>query len=300
MGYNLLACVLRALGDGQTPLNAMILASLINIILDLIFVLIFRWGIAGAAIATLIAQFVSGIFCILRLSKIDFMRLGKEHYCIDFSLSRRLLGLGMPMASQNAIIAIGGMTIQGVVNGYGVAFMGGFTAANKLYGVLEIAASSYGYAMITYTGQNLGANRIDRIRYGVRSATIISIATSLLISIVMIVLGKPIVGAFISGPPQEIIEATRVGYIYLAIMSICLPVLYILHVTRSSLQGLGNTILPMVSGIVELIMRISGVVILPVLIGENGIFIAEVLAWVGADMILIPSYFITLKKVSKI
>lgn len=300
MGYNLLACVLRALGDGQTPLNAMILASLINIILDIIFVLIFRWGIAGAAIATLIAQFVSGIFCILRLSKIDFMRLGKEHYCIDFSLSRRLLGLGMPMASQNAIIAIGGMTIQGVVNGYGVAFMGGFTAANKLYGVLEIAASSYGYAMITYTGQNLGANRIDRIRYGVRSATIISIATSLLISIVMIVLGKPIVGAFISGPPQEIIEATRVGYIYLAIMSICLPVLYILHVTRSSLQGLGNTILPMVSGIVELIMRISGVVILPVLIGENGIFIAEVLAWVGADMILIPSYFITLKKVSKI
>ena len=299
MAYNLLATVLRSLGDGQTPLYAMIVAALSNIVLDILLVLVLPLGIAGAAIATLIAQGISSIYCLQKIRKIDFMALQKKHYALEPAMAGRLLALGSPMAAQNAIIAVGGMIIQGVVNGYGVAFIGGFTAANKLYGVLEIAATSYGYAMITYVGQNLGAVKIHRIRSGMGWATAVALATSAVIAGIMLLFGQHIIGAFISGTPEETLAATRVGFTYLSIMSSCLPVLYILHVTRSAVQGMGNTVLPMVSGIAEFFMRTGGVLILPVLLGENGIFVAEVLAWLGADLILIPSYFIMVKRVSR-
>lgn len=299
MAYNLLATILRSLGDGQTPLYAMVVAALSNIVLDILFVLVFHWGIAGAAIATLIAQGISSVYCLLKLQKIEFMTVKREHFALRLAMAGRLLSLGSPMAAQNAIIAVGGMIISAVVNVYGVSFIGGYTAANKLYGALEIAATSYGYAMITYVGQNLGADRIDRIKIGMRLATIVSIATSAVISVVMLVFGRHIIDAFISGTAEEVAAATGVGVTYLSIMSVCLPILYILHVTRSAVQGMGNTVLPMVSGIAEFVMRTGGVLILPALMGENGIFIAEVLAWLGADMILVPSYFITLKKLTK-
>ena len=299
MAYNLLACILRSLGDGQTPLSAMVIASLLNIALDLLFVLVFRWGIAGAAIATLIAQLVSGIFCLLRLRKIDFMTMTRDHFRKEPGMYRQLLNLGWPMAAQNAIIAIGGMIIQTVVNGYGVIFIAGFTATNKLYGILEMAATSYGYAMITYVGQNLGAQKLDRIRKGMRCAVIVALITSAVIAAAMILFGKNIVGLFLSGSAQDVEAAMTVAYEYLVIMSICLPVLYILHVTRSAVQGMGNTVLPMVSGIAEFCMRTGGVLLLPILLGQTGIFLAEVSAWAGADLILIPSYFITLNRYIK-
>jgi putative MATE family efflux protein len=298
MAYNLLATILRSLGDGQTPLYAMIVAAISNILLDLLFVLVLHWGIAGAAIATLIAQGISGVYCLLKIRKIDFLTLKKKDFSLQAAMAGRLLSLGSPMAAQNAIIAVGGMIIQGVVNGYGVAFIGGFTAANKLYGVLEIAATSYGYAMITYVGQNLGAAKVNRIKSGMKWATTVALATSAVIASVMLIFGRYIVGAFISGTPEEAAAAIEVGVTYLSIMSICLPILYILHVTRSAVQGMGNTVLPMVSGIAEFIMRTGGVLLLPAIMGENGIFAAEVSAWLGADLILIPSYFIMLKRIS--
>ena len=299
MTYNLLATILRSLGDGQTPLYAMIVAAISNIVLDLLFVLVFRWGIAGAAIATLIAQGISSVYCLLKIKKIQFLTLRKAHFTLHASMAGRLLGLGSPMAAQNAIIAVGGMIITAVVNNYGVAFIGGFTAANKLYGVLEIAATSYGYAMITYVGQNLGAAKIDRIRAGMKWATTVALATSGVIAAIMLLLGRPIVGTFISGTPEEAAAALKVGVTYLSIMSLCLPILYILHVTRSAVQGMGNTVLPMVSGIAEFIMRTGGVLLLPAILGENGIFIAEVSAWLGADLILVPSYFYILRRISR-
>ena len=299
MAYNLLATILRSLGDSRTPLYAMILAALSNIVLDILFVLVFRWGIAGAAVATLIAQGFSGLYCLGKIRKISFMNLNRAHYSLEPAMGSQLLSLGFPMAAQNAIIAVGGMIITSVVNGYGVAFIGGFTSANKLYGVLEIAATSYGYAMITYVGQNLGAGKIHRIRNGMKCGTAIALVTSGLIAAVMLLFGEYIIGTFISGPPQTAAEALQVGVTYLSIMSACLPVLYILYVSRSAVQGMGNTVLPMVSGIAELVMRTGGALILPALMGENGIFVAEVLAWLGADLILVPSYFYMLKKVSR-
>lgn len=296
MAYNLMACVLRALGDGKTPLQAMVIACFINIGLDLVFVLVFHWGIAGAAIATLIAQLFSGLFCLLRIRRIEMLAMKRSHFQLQSAMALRLFRLGTPMAFQNAIIAIGGMVVQSVVNRFGVIFIAGFTATNKLYGILEIAATSYGYAMITYVGQNLGAGKLDRIRRGMRSANAVAVLTSIVIAAAMLLFGKWILGAFISGTPQETEQALNVAYFYLSVMSLFLPVLYILHVTRSAIQGMGNTVLPMVSGIAEFLMRTGTSLLLPLLIGETGIFFAEIMAWIGADVILITSYFVTIRK----
>ena len=299
MAYNLLATVLRSLGDGKSPLYAMIIAAFLNIGLDLVFVLVFHWGVAGAAGATLIAQAISGLYCLGKIRKIDFMTLEKHDFALTGALSRRLLGLGSPIAAQNAIIALGGMIIQTVVNGYGVAFIGGFTATNKLYGILEIAASSYGYAMITYVGQNLGAGNHRRIRTGIRLASVIALITSAIIAAVMLLFGRTIISSFLSGTPEEVSQALEVGYRYLTYMSLMLPVLYILHVSRSALQGMENTVLPMVSGIAEFIMRTGGVLLLPMVMGAEGVFAAEVLAWLGADLILVPGCLWMMKKTAQ-
>lgn len=296
MAYNLLACVLRSLGDGKTPLQAMAVASVTNIVLDLLFVMVFQWGIAGAAAATLIAQVVSGLFCLYHIGKLELLRLSKTNLRLQRETAPHLLGLGFPMAFQNCIIAIGGMIVQFVVNGSGVIFIAGFTATNKLYGVLEIAATSYGYAMITYVSQNLGAGRYRRIRQGTRAALAIAAATSLVIAAVMLVFGRAILSCFISGTPQEVEQAMETAYFYLAIMSVGLPVLYVLHVMRSAVQGMGNTALPMVSGVVEFIMRTATALYLPLAVGEAGIFFAEPAAWMGADVVLACSYFIVAGK----
>ena len=165
-----------------------------------------------------------------------------------------------------------------MVNGFGVIFIAGFTATNKLYGVLEVAATSYGYSMVTYAGQNLGAGRTDRIRKGVKSAVLIALLTSLVIALLMLFAGKMILGWFISGTQEEFIQTLNIAYYYLAVMSVCLPILYILHITRSAIQGMGNTVLPLVSGVAEFVMRAMTAILLPMLIGEKGIFYAEIMA----------------------
>lgn len=300
MFYNLLAGILRSFGDSSTPLKAMIIASIVNIVLDVLFVYVFHWGIAGAAIATLIAQMISGLYCLYYICRIEFLTLRKKDFIPEFPLIKRLLVLGIPIAFQNAVIAIGGMILQFVINGYGVIFIAGMTATNKLYGLLEIAATSYGYAVITYVGQNLGAGKIHRIKKGMKASLFIGTLTSVAIAVFMLVMGKIIVGLFLSGTPQEVNSAMEIAYTYLTIMSVCLPILYVLHIIRAGIQGMGNTLLPMLSGIAELVMRTSGALFLPFLLGRSGLYYAEILAWIGADFVLVISYFNLMGKLSKI
>ncbi len=296
MMYNLFASILRSLGDSKTPLHAVVVASISNIFLDLLFVVVLKFGIAGAALGTILGQLVSCIYCFYYMRKMELLKLTSRDFKLDAALGGRLLYLGLPMAAQNGMIAIGGMFVQSVVNQFSVAFVAGFTAVNKLYGLLEIAATSYGFSMVTYTGQNLGAGKTDRISEGVRSAVKISIVTSLVMTAIVLIFGKSIVGMFISGTKEEYAQAVDVGYRYISIMGICLPILYVLHVVRSTIQGLGNTVLPMVSGIAEFVMRTAVAMLLPLLIGELGIYFAEVAAWTGSVAILIPSYYALKKK----
>lgn len=298
MLYNLLAAILRSLGDSKTPLHAMIVACAVNIMLDLLFVLVFHWGIAGAAVATVIAQVCSGLFCLKRLRNVSILKLNRSHLRLSARMAGQLLKLGFPTALMNMIIATGGLILQMVVNGFGVLFIAGFTASNKMYGVLEIAATSYGYAMTTYVGQNLGAEKPDRIKKGVGAACVLAVITSLVIMAIMLIFGRNILSLFLSGTPEEIAETLKVAYGYLAVMSACLPILYLLFVFRSALQGMGNTFLPMISGIMELAARLAAGFTLPWIIGPTGVFYAEVLAWVAAVLILIPGYFATFRRVA--
>lgn len=297
--FNLLASTLRALGDGKTPLYAMIVAALTNIALDLLFVLVFHWGIAGAAIATLIAQFASCVFCFMNLRKIEILKLSKNDFRISAVIIGHLLGLGTPMCLQNAIIAIGGMIIQMEVNRFGLIFLAGFTASNKLFGILEIAGSSFGFALVSYVGQNLGAKNIPRIRRGVFQGALLAVSTSIVIGLTMLIFGDIFISCFISGTPEQVEQASIIAYRYLATMSLALPSLYILHAYRSSLQGLGDTIMPMLSGILELFLRVSLVFTLPKYLGSDGIFVAEVSAWIGAAVMLTIVYYIRQHRLAK-
>ena len=299
MGYNLTAAILRALGDGRSPLYAMVAAAFINIALDYLFVAGFGMGVGGAALATIIAQACSCLFCLYRISRIAFVHPSREDYRPDRSMYGRLLRLGLPIAFQNGVIGVGGMIVQAIVNPMGVAFIAGYTATNKLYGVLEVAAISYGYAVSTYTGQNLGAKKPKRIWTGVHAAAVTGVLTAWVIAGFMFLFGQNIIGSFISGTAEEVAAATQVGWEYLRLMSVCLPILYILHIYRSALQGMGNTVMPMLSGFAELVMRTGSAFLLPGLIGYPGVFWAEVLAWIGADLILMPSYYHDVVKLKK-
>ena len=296
--YNILAAILRAMGNSRSPLIAMILASVINVSLDFLFVAGFGWGVAGAAIATVIAQGFSAVYCFCVLRKVDLLHLEKKHFRFDGGMIYRLLYLGAPIALQNVIISIGGLVVQYVVNGYGFLFVAGFTATNKLYGVLELAAISYGYAMTTYVGQNLGAGEIRRIKKGVFSGTIMALITSFVISVLMILVGRNILALFVSGDPDQVKQVLDIAYKYLFIMSCFLWTLYLLYVYRSAIQGLGNTVIPLASGIAEFVMRIGVALLLPKLIGQNGIFYAEICAWSGAALLLCSSYGWIIRKYS--
>ncbi len=299
MAYNLQAAVLRALGDGKTPLQAMIVASIVNIGLDLLFVMGFGWGIGGAAWATIIAQACSAVYCFVVVRKIEILSLQKSDFTVESGLAGRLMEMGLPMSFQSCIIAIGGMIVQSVVNRFGVLFIAGFTATNKLYGLLEVAATSYGYSMTTYVSQNLGGGSVKRIKQGVRSGLILGTITSAVIALAMILLGKPILSLFITATPEEAQTVLGIAYHYLVIMSVFLPILYLLYVVRSAIQGMGNTFLPLMSGIMELVMRTGAALLLPILMGQEGVLYAEVLAWIGADIVLIISYFVKIKGLEK-
>ncbi len=299
MAYNLLSALLRALGDGKTPLYSILIACVINIGLDILFVKYLGFGIAGAAAATLTAQLCATLFCLYAVWKQPLLRPEKADFRLDGALCGKLMGLGAPMAFMNAIIAVGGMIVQSVVNTFGVVFLAGMTATGKLYGLLEIAATSYGYAMVTYTGQNLGAGKIKRIKEGVRAALIVAIFTSGIISGCMLLFGKGILSLFIQGTPHEAAKAMEIAYRYLTVMSIFLFVLYVLHVVRSFIQGLGDTLLPMVSGLAEFFVRTGAALLLPRFFGQEGLYFAEASAWMGADVILIISYFIKMRQLKK-
>lgn len=294
--YNILASVLRALGNSRTPLIAMIIASFINVILDILFVAVLHWGVAGAALATVIAQTFSAFYCFLVVRKIEIVHTCREDFAKIPGLNRKLFALGAPILFQDVIISVGGLAVQFVINGYGFLFVAGFTATNKLYGVLEMAAISYGYAIVSYVGQNLGAGEIRRIKKGVRASTVLAFFTSAVISILMFLFGKILLSMFISGNPEQAGQVLAIAWHYLSVMASCLCILYFLYVYRSALQGLGNTMIPMLSGIVEFFVRVGVALLLPRLIGQNGIFYAEIAAWTGAVILLVSSYYVSIRK----
>lgn len=289
--YNILAAVLRAFGNSRAPLMAMILASMGNIAFDLILVMVLEWGVEGAAYGTLAAQSLAALYCVCTIRKIREVRVEKVYRKPEIQGIKELLKLGIPMGLQNIITAAGGLVVQSVINGFGILFIAGYTAANKLYGLLEIAASSYGYAISTYTAQNMGAKEVKRMKKGLQAAILIGVMTGILMSAVMLVFGKPILGLFISEAEGMVEEAIRIGYQFLCILAVFFPLLYCLYIIRASIQGMGNSIFPMLSSLVQVFMRVVCAVGLTQVIGSSGVFWGEIMAWMGADFFLIMVLF---------
>ena len=292
MFFNFCSSMLRAVGDSKTPLVAMATAALTNIALDALAVFVLGWGIAGAAAATVLAQCLAGTICAVKMTRTSALRFCRQHLAFRAPLAASLLRLGLPVAVKNVIISVGGILLQSIVNGFGMAFIAGYTATNKLYGLLEIAALSYGYAVTTYVGQNYGAGEYGRIRKGVRTALLLCVATALAICLVMIAFGRPITGLFLSADdPAVLAEAASTAYRYLCLMAICLPALYLLYAYQSALQGLGQTAIGLIVGSLELCLRVGFAMVSGALRWAEGLFVAEVSAWVGAAILLCIVYY---------
>ena len=299
--YNLCSSTLRAVGDSKTPLMAMVIAAITNIILDIAAVYWLHWGIAGAAAATVFSQLLSGTLCAVKILQTPELRFEKRHLTLPWQMAKDLMSIGIPAATKNIIIAAGGMVVQTVVNSFdSMSFIAGFTATNKLYGLLEIAALSYGYAVTTYVGQNHGAGLTSRIRSGVKAANLLALGSSVLICTIMLVFGRSITMLFISREDAVLaMEAGETAFRYLQLMSVSLPVLYVLYVYMSALQGMGNTVAPMWSAAFELLIRLSVAFIVAQIGIRSGIFWAEVGAWYGGAATQALGYFRQIKKLPK-
>ena len=206
---------------------------------------------------------------------------------------RRLCHLGLPLALQHFVIVISGIIMQAVINTCGFVFLAGFTATNKLHGLMDCSASAFGYAASTYTGQNWGANRLDRVRMGVRSTLVLALSFSALLAAGMILFGRHVVALFISADAANAAEALSVAYDYLVVMSTFLLSAYVLHTYRSALQGMGFTTAPMLSGLTEFAGRVGASLLLTRVIGERGLFYTDAAAWTFA-VFLAASYYIQL------
>ncbi len=299
--YNVQAGILRAVGDAKTPLYAMLIASITNIALDALFVIWFRWGVLGAAVATVIGQGVSAVYCYTVLCKIPDVRLTVKELKLERQTVRELVRLGTPTAMQNVVIGVGGTAVQRVVNRYGTVFVAGFTATNKLYGLMEMAAVSLGGALSAFVGQNYGAKKYHRIRKGVREGVLMSGSISVVIAGLLFIFGRSVLSLFVSAPDAATVQACLdVAQNYLNAMLVGLFVLYMLYAYRSALQGMGDAITPMVSGVVELAMRVCAVMFLPLALGEWGVYFAELCAWFGAAVLLIVAYYVRVNKLPKV
>ncbi len=284
--YNILAAFLRAVGDSRTPLIAVSLAAVCNIVLDLLFVIILHLGVFGAALATLLSQLLSAVYCMRMVRNGGFVRIGRADLEIRPERCWRLLGLGLPMGLQNVITGFGGLAVQSVVNGFGTIFVAGFTAANKLYGLLETAAVSYSYAVVSYTGQNAGAGDYGRVKKGLGAACVMGVVTSVLMSDIMLTFGDSILRCFLSGEDKVLMQTLEIGCTFLRILAAFFWLLYLLYIVRACVQGMGNTVLPMCSSFLQLFMRVGCAFFLTKRIGQAGVFWGEISAWLLADVFL--------------
>lgn len=297
MLYNMLACILRALGDSKTPLYFLILSSILNITLDLLFVIVLKMGVAGAAWATVISQGISGILCFIYIKvKFPILKLRKEDFAVELHRYKRHLLIGLPMAFQFSITAIGTVILQGALNLFGTSKIAAYTAASKVEQLVTQPAGTFGVTMANYAGQNLGADRVDRIKEGVTKCTILTLCFAVLASAILFLFGEPLTSLFLEGDQPEVMEAALQ---YLRICAIFFPFLNMIFVYRNMLQGIGRSFMPLMAGVFELIARSTVAFTLPQAIGYTGICLAGPFAWIAAAVPLGISYFVVMKRMMK-
>jgi putative MATE family efflux protein len=296
--FNLLSNVMRAVGDSRTPLLFLVIACVINIILDYVFILVFHTGTEGAAYATVIAQLVSGVLCLAYvMKKMPSLRLRREDWLSGPAELAVHARVALPMGFQMSIIAIGTVIIQYALNGLGTTAVAAFTAALKIDQIATLPLSSFGVTMTTYTAQNYGARKYGRIKAGVLQCVLVSGLFSIFMGLLFVFFGRFLSSLFIGSGEKEALDLSRV---YLIINGSFYAALALLFIFRQTLQGLGDSMVPTLAGIMELLMRSAAAMILPGPFGFAGICFASPLAWLGACVPLGIAFLIRIKKLDRL
>ncbi|MDR3303247.1 MAG: MATE family efflux transporter [Treponema sp.] len=294
--FNLFSNMMRAVGDSNTPLIILMIACVINIALDYAFILVFHTGVEGPAYATVIAQFVSGVLCVpIIAKKLPVLRLTRADWKIDRTELWEHLRVALPMGFQMSIIAIGAVTVTFALNQLGTIAVAAFTTAQKIDMVATMPLNSFGAAITTYAAQNYGARKIDRIQKGIVQTLFISCVFAAVMGVVFFLFGNAFASIFLQGEQ----EAVALAHTCLKISGSSYVLLAILFICRQALQGLGDSLVPTIAGIAELLMRTFAAIMLSRWFGFVGLCFASPLAWLGACIPLTIAVYLTLKRLAR-
>ena len=275
-GYNINAGILQGLGDSKTPLLFLAIACIINIILDLVFVLVFNWAVFGVAFATVIAQAVSWVFGVVYINrKYDFIKIRPLHIIIEKDLLRRVLRLGIPSGIQQCQLAVAVLVLQALINGFGTEFAAGFSAANKIDTFAFMPIDSFALALTTYVGQNVGAGKLDRVEKGVRETLILCVVVCIVMTALVIPNANLLLGMFNTDP-----EVLSSGRAYLYRVLIPMFTLAIMYPLNNALRGAGSAIAPMISNIIALwVARVPLAYIFAFTFGKEELYWSYPIGW---------------------
>lgn len=301
--YNMLAGILRAVGDSRSPLIFLIVSSIMNIGLDLLFIITFKMGVFGAGLATVISQGVSALLCLVYTVKnYDILKFEKDELIPEKEYIIKLASNGYPMALQFSITAVGSIILQSAVNTLGTQSVAAITAATKIQTVAIGPMESLGIAMATYCGQNKGAGELERIKQGIRQSLAIQMIYCVASCIAVCLLGGVLTTLFIdtkSTDPSSVLRITELSAYYLRLNGIFYPLLGVLFILRNSIQGMGYSMLPMLAGVSELVARAFVAVGFVSTIGFTAASLSSPVAWIMADVVLVITYAVKLREMKK-
>lgn len=291
--YNLLAGFMRAMGDSKTPLCFLIFSTLLNIVFNFVLIYFFALGVKGSAIGTVSAATVAFVLCVFYMyRKFDIMRLKKEDWRFDKNMLIEQLKIAFPMSVQFSVLSLSMMVIQSVCNSFGSEVIAAFAAALRIEQVATQPLLAIGMTMATYSAQNFGAKKISRIRQGVRFTAFVSFCVAVVMSLLVRYVGRDMISVFLNEKNAFIIET---GKTYLGISTLFYFFLGLVFIFRNTLQGMGKTLLPLISSLTELFLRSFVSLYLAGKLGYRGIFYASPAAWVGACLVVIIGYVLVIK-----
>ncbi|MEN0128398.1 MAG: MATE family efflux transporter, partial [Brevundimonas sp.] len=288
MFFNYLSAIIRAIGDSRTPLVFLALCCGFNVVLVVLLVRVAGLGVGGAAFATVVSQGISVALCLWYIKRrVPALHLSRSDFRVPRDAVTRHLRLGLPMGFQASVIAIGSLVVQLRLNELGADAVAAYTTAARVDGLAVTFLGSLGLAVSTFVAQNHGGGRPDRIRSGVSQAVVMSVVVACVLGVVLVTFGSSIVALFVGSGEQEVVDMAAQ---FLTVNGLTYSALGILFVLRGSLQGLGHALVPTLTGVTELVMRVGAAIVLGAAFGYAGIIWGNPLAWIGAAVLLVPTY----------
>ena len=296
--YNLLSSIIRAVGDSKTPFWFLLFSTVLNILLDLFFILVLDWGVAGAAIATVLSQGVSAMLCYFYMMRhFEILKATSTERKFDKALARTLMYIGVPMGLQFSITAIGSIMLQSANNALGTACVAAFTAAIRIKMFFMCPFESLGMAMATYSGQNYGAGKPERIWMGVKASALMMILYWTFTFCVLMLGAKTFALLFVEASELEVLHNTE---LFLHVSVSFFPALGLLCILRYTIQGVGFTSLAMLSGVSEMIARILVSLLAVPTFGFIAVCFGDPTAWIFANAFLIPAFIYVYRRILQV